>query len=122
MMSYSLDLLLPSLQSLGLWIYWILALFALLEAIVLTGILAPGGLAVIAGGILVQRGVIDFFNLAWFVAIGTVIGSEISFRLGQLANAGLGGRASFTDSQHAMRAKEMLQKYGPVALVVGRFF
>ena len=121
-MPHTLDQLLPSLQSLGLWTYWILALFAMLEAIVFTGLLVPGVLAVIAGGILVQRGAIDFFDLAWFIAAGTILGSEISFQLGRLASRGLSGRRSFTTSRHAVRAKAMLQKYGGFAMVIGRFF
>ncbi len=121
-MPHALDQLLPSLQSLGLWTYWILALFAMLEAIVFTGLLVPGALAVIAGGMLVQRGAIDFFDLAWFIAAGTILGSEISFQLGRLASLGLSGRRSFTTSRHAARAKDMLQRYGGFAMVVGRFF
>ncbi len=121
-MPHALDQLLPSLQSLGLWTYWILALFAMLEAIVFTGLLVPGALAVIAGGMLAQRGAIDFFDLAWFIAAGTILGSEISFRLGRLASLGLNGRRTFSTSRHALRAKEMLQRYGGFAMVVGRFF
>ncbi|MGR3757430.1 MAG: phosphatase PAP2 family protein [Tranquillimonas sp.] len=121
-MPHSLDQLLPSLQSLGVWSYWLLALFAMLEAVVLTGIVAPGALAVIAGGILVQRGAIDFFDLAWFVAAGTALGSEISYRLGRLARAGLVGRRRLATSAHAERAKAMLHRYGGFAMVIGRFF
>lgn len=121
-MPHSLDQLLPSLQSLGLWSYWILAVFAMLEAIVLTGLLVPGALAVVAGGMLVQRGAIDFFDLAWFVAAGTVLGSEISFRLGRLASRGMNETRSFAASPHAVRAKGLLQRYGGFAMVVGRFF
>lgn len=118
-MPHTLDQILPSLQSLGAWSYWLLALFAMLEAIVLTGIVAPGALAVIAGGILVQRGVLDFFDLAWFVLAGTVAGSEISFRLGRMAGAGMAGR--FGGGRHAARAADLLKRYGGFAMVLGRF-
>ena len=119
-MSLSLDQLLPSLQSLGVWTYWILALFAMFEAIVVTGFIAPGALAVIGGGILVQRGAIDFFDLAWFVLAGTVLGSEVSYRLGRLAARGLAGRGA-GNSAHAARAKTLLERYGGFAMVLGRF-
>lgn len=121
-MPHALDQLLPSLQSLGLWTYWILALFAMLEAIVFTGLLVPGALAVIAGGMLAQRGVIGFFDLAWFIAAGTILGGEVSFRLGRLAAQGLNGRRSFSTSRHAVHAKDLLQRYRGFAMVVGRFF
>ncbi len=120
-MPQSLDQLIPSLQSFGVWTYWILALFAMLEAIVFTGVMVPGAIAVIAGGVLVQRGVIDFFDLGWFVLAGTIIGSEVSYRLGGLAARGLSGRRSFADAKYAVRAKGLLTRYGGFAMVVGRF-
>lgn len=120
-MPHSLDQILPSLQSLGLWTYWIIALFSMLEAIVLTGIIAPGTLVVIAGGMLAQRGAVDFFDLAWFVAAGAVLGGEISFRLGRLATDGLSRRTAFAESGYARRAASLLRRRGGFAMVIGRF-
>ena len=121
-MSYSIDQLLPSLQSLGLWTYWVLALFAFLEATIVTGIIAPGGLVVIAGGVLAQRGYVDFFDMAWFVAAGAVIGSELSFYLGRVASNGLKRKTAYASSRHIVRAKDLLDTYGGFAIVIGRFF
>ncbi len=98
-----------------------MALFAMLEAIILTGVIAPGALVIIAGGILVQRGTIDFFDLAWFVAAGAVLGSEISYRLGRLTAQGLKGRQRLTGSSHMMRAQNLLTAYGGFAMIIGRF-
>ncbi|WP_281969051.1 bifunctional DedA family/phosphatase PAP2 family protein [Roseovarius nanhaiticus] len=109
------------MQALGMWSYWILALFAMLEAIVLTGAIAPGALAIMAGGILVQRGAIDFFDLAWFVAGGAILGSEISYRLGGLTAQGLKGRQRLAGSHHIQRAQGLLTKYGGFAMILGRF-
>lgn len=121
-MPHSLDQLLPSLQALGVWTYWILGLFAMLEAIIFTGIAVPGMIAVIAGGMLVQRGVLDFFDLAWFIFAATVIGSEVSFRLGRLAEKGLSLQQRYSESKHVNRAKLLLERYGGFAMVIGRFF
>ncbi|PZX12988.1 membrane protein DedA with SNARE-associated domain [Palleronia aestuarii] len=120
-MPHSLDQLIPSLQSMGVWTYWILALFAMLEAIIFTGVAVPGALAVIAGGILVQRGVIDFFDLGWFVLAGTVLGSEVSFRLGRLAALGMARRGGGAASTHTRRAADLLVRYGGFAMMIGRF-
>ena len=121
-MPHSLDQLLPSLQALGVWTYWILGLFALFEAIVFTGIAVPGVIAVIAGGILVQRGVLDYLDLGWFIFAATVLGSEVSFRLGRLAESGLSRKPGYATSKHVNRAKSLLARYGGFAMVVGRFF
>ena len=119
-MPHTLDQILPSLQSLGVWTYWIIALFAMLEATIGAGIVAPGALVVFAGGMLAQRGVIDFFDLGWFVIAGTVLGGEISFRVGRLASRGLEGRGRFTSSRYTIRAKDLLTRYGALAMVIGR--
>ncbi len=119
-MPHSLDQILPSLQALGVWTYWAIALFAMLEAIVGVGIVAPGALVVFAGGMLVQRGVLDPFDLGWFVIAGTVLGGEISYRLGRLAAHGLEGSRRFTASRHMIRAKALLARYGALAMLIGR--
>ncbi|MDN5567535.1 MAG: LssY C-terminal domain-containing protein, partial [Paracoccus sp. (in: a-proteobacteria)] len=121
-MPHSLDQIFPSLESLGLWTYWVIALFAMLEAVVLTGIVVPGTLVVIAGGMLAQRGTIDFIDMMWFVAAGAVIGAEISFRLGRLASHGRSEASTLRQSSHAHHAAALLQRYGGFAMVAGRFF
>lgn len=120
-MPYPLDQLLPSAQSFSLWIYWILGAFALLEAVVLTSIIIPGTLAVIVGGMLVQRGIIGFVDLFWFVAIGAIIGGEVSFRIGRLTSSGLSGMSAFRNSHYAQRATASLQRFHGPALAFGRF-
>ena len=77
-MTFSLDQILPSLQALGVLSYWLIGLASMFEAFFATGVVIPGTLIVDAGGILVQRGLLDFFDLAWFVALGSVLGSEMS--------------------------------------------
>ncbi len=133
-MPASLDQILPSLQSLGLWSYWIVALVTLLEAFVLTGLFVPGTLAVLAAGILAQQGVIDVFDMAWFVVLGSVLGAEASYRLGRLTARGIARRAArpsadpvaladtaATRSRYRDRAAALLTRFGGFAMVLGRF-
>ena len=120
-MSFSLDQILPSLQALGVFGYWLIGLGSLLEAFFLTGVVVPGTLIVDAGGILVQRGLLDFFDLAWFVAIGSVLGSELSYWTGKLAMNRLPGRLRIGDSAAFVRAKGLFEKRGGMALVISRF-
>lgn len=120
-MSLSVDQILPSLQALGVFGYWLIGLGSMLEAFFLTGVVVPGTLIVDAGGILVQRGLLDFFDLAWFVAIGSVLGSELSYWTGKLAMNRLPGRRRIGDSSTFARAKGLFEKRGGLALVIGRF-
>ncbi|WP_284165674.1 bifunctional DedA family/phosphatase PAP2 family protein [Frigidibacter sp. SD6-1] len=120
-MNLSLDQILPSLQALGVLSYWLIGLGSMLEAFFITGVVVPGTLIVDAGGILVQRGLLDFFDLAWFVALGSVLGSELSYWTGKLAMNRLPGRRRIGESAAFARAKGLFERRGGMALVIGRF-
>ena len=116
-----LDLILPSLESLGLWSYWLIGLASLLEAFFVTGIVLPGSLVVDMGGVLVHRGALDFIDLAWFVAIGSLIGSELSFRLGQFGRNRHIARLDPQKSPAFRRATALFERHGALAILLGRF-
>lgn len=120
-MPHTLDQILPSLTSLGLWSYWIIGAAALLEAFFVTGLFVPGMLVVAAGGILVQQGAIDYFDLAWFVAIGSFLGGEASYWAGVVARKGIERRWSPEQSPQYIRARRLFERHGGLALVIGRF-
>jgi undecaprenyl-diphosphatase len=120
-MPISLDQILPSLESFGIWSYWIIGLAAMLEAFFVTGIVIPGTLVVDAGGILVQQGALDFFDLVWFVAVGSILGGEAGYWTGRLARRGLAERWHLDRSSHYRRAIGLFERRGGVALVFGRF-
>lgn len=119
---HSLDQILPSLQALGIWSYWIIGLAAFLEGFFLAGWLVPGMLAVASGGILVQQGLIDYLDLAWFVAIGSFLGGEASYWTGVLARKGLERKWDPENWEPYQRARRLFQRRGGAALVIGRFF
>ncbi|WP_228931072.1 bifunctional DedA family/phosphatase PAP2 family protein [Roseibium aggregatum] len=120
-MFLTVDQILPSLQSLGMFGYWLIGLAAALEAFFLTGVIVPGTLIVDAGGILVQRGLLDFFDLVWFVAIGSVLGSEVSFWVGRVALDRVPGKDKLSRSKAFVRAQNLFLRRGGLALVLGRF-
>lgn len=120
-MPHTLDQILPSLEALGLWSYWIIGLASMLEAFFATGIFVPGTLVVDAGGILVQQGALDFFDLAWFVAIGSILGGEISYWAGIWARRGMNTRWKPENSPTYQKAERLFRRHGGLALVLGRF-
>jgi membrane protein DedA with SNARE-associated domain/membrane-associated phospholipid phosphatase len=120
-MPHSLDQILPSLESLGVLAYWIIGAASALEAWFVTGVVVPGTLVVDAGGILVQQGNLDFFDLVWFVAIGSVLGAEAGYWTGRLARRGLAGRSRLVQSRAYQRAEGLFARHGGKALVIGRF-
>ncbi|MGR3723729.1 bifunctional DedA family/phosphatase PAP2 family protein [Abyssibius alkaniclasticus] len=120
-MPTSLDQIVPSLQAFGVGAYWVLMFAAMGEAVIFIGIILPGSMMVIAGGLLVRAGTIDFFDLAWFVAIGAIIGAEISYRFGRIGALRLSKKSQVRGSKYATKAKDMLGRYGGFSMVVSRF-
>jgi undecaprenyl-diphosphatase len=117
-----LNELLPSIQSLGLWGYWLIGLMAFGEALVLTSIFAPGSVVVVLGGALVAQGLYDFWIMIFFVATGTILGAEISFRIGATgASLFQEGRRVFSPA-HLERGKRFFEKYGAPSIILGHFF
>ena len=104
-----------------MWSYWIIGLAAMMEAFFVTGIFVPGTLIVDAGGVLVRHGALDFFDLAWFVALGSILGGEIGYRAGLLARRGLNARWKPEHSPSYKKAERLFLRYGGLALVFGRF-
>lgn len=120
-MTLSLDSLLPSIGSLGDLAYWVIGLASALEAYFLTGVVIPGTLIVDAGGILAQRGVLDFWDLCWFVAGGSILGAEAGYWTGRFARKRLTGRLAVEAWPAYARADRMFRQRGGMALVIGRF-
>ncbi|SOC21430.1 membrane protein DedA with SNARE-associated domain [Rhodobacter sp. JA431] len=120
-MTLSIAQILPSLTALGLFAYWGIGAAAALEAFVLTGIFLPGTLVVEAGGFLAERGVLDVFDLMWFVAIGSMLGGEATFWAGRHLRAGLKGRWAVEKMPAYARAERLFARRGGFALVLGRF-
>lgn len=119
-MPHSLDQLLPSLQSLGAWSYWIIGLGSMLEAFFLTGVIVPGTLAVDAAGILAQRGFLNIFDLFWFVAIGSILGGELSYWAGRWGSLRIFAHFDPGRSRAFCRAQDLFARRGGLALVLGR--
>ncbi len=113
--------LLPSIASLGLWGYWVIGLMALGEAFVLTSVFSPGTIVVVLGGALAAQGIYDIFDMMWFVAIGTILGSQASFWLGTKGEALFGKGGAILSTAHLERGQRFFAKYGGASIVIGHF-
>lgn len=116
-----IDALVPSLDALGAWSYWIIGAAALLEAFFVTGVVVPGTIIVDAGGALVRLGALDFFDLVWFVAIGAALGGEAGYWTGRRAGARWGANRNGAGAAVLRRTERLFARYGGGALVLGRF-
>ncbi|SOC21600.1 bifunctional DedA family/phosphatase PAP2 family protein [Rhodobacter maris] len=110
--------ILPTLDAAGFWSYWIIGLASLLEGWWLTSIIVPGTLIVDVGGALARLGHLSAIDLTWFVALGAILGGEISWHSGRW----LGERLRMPTSNAFLKAHNLTRRRGGLALVIGRFF
>lgn len=112
---------LPSIASLGLWGYWVIGLMAFGEAFVLTSVFSPGTVVVVLGGALAAQGLYDIFDMMWFVAIGTILGSQASFWLGTRGERLIGEDRAILSTANLERGQRFFAKYGGASIVIGHF-
>ncbi len=121
-MQTALNELLPSLQSLGFWGYWVIGLLAFGEALILTSLFSPGTIVVLIGGVLVAQGFYDFGDMVWFVAIGTILGAEVSFRIGVRGGHLFQNGRRILSLANLDRGKRFFVTYGASSIIMGHFF
>ncbi|HGG04875.1 MAG TPA: hypothetical protein ENK28_05400, partial [Aliiroseovarius sp.] len=73
---------LPSLASLGIWGYWIVALLVLAQGFAPTSILSPASVVVVFAGGLSAQEIYDLGDMIWFVGLADAIGAALGYRLG----------------------------------------
>lgn len=120
-MEYLLTLL-PKIEFLGAWSYWILLLISILESTAFVGLVIPGTTAAIFTGFLASRHIIDLGDAIWFMAIGGIIGDTISFYLGRkskelqwLQNNKL------LRKEHLLKAEKFFNDHGDKSVITARF-
>jgi membrane protein DedA with SNARE-associated domain len=116
--------LFDAIDSLGAWMYVVVAAFAFLETGGFVGLLVPGETAVIVGGVAAGRGQID---LAPFIALvgtaalcGDITGFLLGRRLGEPFLDKQGARLGIR-KQDAARVNQFFARHGGRAVLIGRF-
>ncbi len=110
-----LNSLIPVLDSLGSFGYWIVLVAALVEALVLVGTFFPGGTFVALVGFAAASGGLNIWYLILSAAVGAVIGDSISYYLGKKG-------AAHVKEKHLIYGERFFEKYGSKSIFFGRFF
>lgn len=113
--------LLPHLQSLGLWGYWVIGLVSVLESSTIAGIIIPGATVVVLAGVLAAQGIFDIGDLLWFVAGGAIIGDNISYYLGRHANQFFKKENKIFKLSHVKKGERFFDRHGNKSVFLGRF-
>lgn len=113
--------ILPSLSHLGIWGYWLVLLAALLESLVLVGVVVPGAVLVVFAGFLSSQGYLDIGDLIWFAAIGAILGDGISYYLGTKGTRFFHNENRWLKADHLESGKQFFYKHGSKSIFLGRF-
>jgi undecaprenyl-diphosphatase len=111
-------------RTLGRWTYLLVGALAFLETGAFVGLLAPGEVAVIAGGVVAGQGVIELVPLLLLVWACCFAGDNLSFWLGRRLGRGWierhGARVMITD-ERLRQVEGFFDRHGGLTIVVGRF-
>lgn len=121
----SAEALLDSLgNGLGPWSYALVGALAFLETSAFVGLIAPGELAVVLGGVLAGRGQMELPVLVAVVWAAAVAGDGCGFLLGRSLGRPFldrhGGRVGATPAR-LEQVERFFARHGAKAIVVGRF-
>ncbi len=111
-------------STLGPYTYALVAVMAFLETGAFVGLLVPGETVVIVGGVVAGQGHIDLWLLlvlTWLCAFaGDLTGYLLGRRLGRRFLLTHGPRVHITE-ERLRRVEEYFGRYGPAAILIGRF-
>lgn len=110
--------------SLGYYTYAVVGLFAFLETGAGIGLIAPGELAVVIGGVTAGQGHTNLFVLIGVVWVCALAGDLTSYVLGRRLGRGFllkHGAALKLTPERLEQVEEFLRRHGGKTIIVGRF-
>lgn len=102
-----------------------IGLFAIVfaESGLFFGFFLPGDSLLFTAGLLASSGYFNIYVLCFLLAVAAVLGDNVGYWFGKTVGPRIFTREDslFFRKTHVLRAKEFYEKYGPKALVIGRF-
>jgi undecaprenyl-diphosphatase len=111
-------------ERLGRWTYLLVGGIAFVETGAFIGLVAPGEVAVIAGGVVAGQGVIELVPMMCLVWACCIAGDNLSFWLGGRLGRGWlerhGPKVHITEDRLA-QVERFFARHGALTIVIGRF-
>ncbi|WP_324786149.1 DedA family protein [Streptomyces sp. H51] len=106
----------------GPLVYAVVSALVFAEDALFFGFVLPGETAVIVGGVLAGRGVVDLRLLMAVVVFAAVAGDSVGYEVGRrLGPPVLHSRPLRRRARHVDHARELVRRRGPAAVFIGRF-
>ncbi len=116
-----LNLLAPTIESLGGFGYWLIFLIAFSESLAFVGTIIPGSILIYLAGFLASRGYFSIINLIWFTTAGAILGDGLSYFLGTKGKHLFKNENKLLKLSHLEKGEEFFRKHGPKSVFIGRF-
>lgn len=113
--------LLPHLEQLGKFGYWILLLTSGGESLPVVGLLVPGTVVVLIFGFFSAQGYLNIWWLLTFSTVGAIIGDTISYWLGKKGTHLFKAENRILKLSHLERGRDFFNKFGNKSIFFGRF-
>ena len=113
--------LLPKIQHLGIFGYWMILLISLTESLPFIGLIIPGTILVGLFGFFSAQGYLDIGDLILFSAIGAILGDSISYYLGTRGTKLFRRENKILKLSHLENGEQFFRKHGNKSIFLGRF-
>ncbi|KKR32561.1 MAG: Phosphoesterase, PA-phosphatase related protein [Candidatus Falkowbacteria bacterium GW2011_GWF2_39_8] len=113
--------LLPAINNLGAFGYWVVFLIFFAEALVGIGLIIPGTIITLLLGALAGRGVFELGDLIIFASFGFLLGDIISYYLGTKGTDFFKNENKILKVAHLEQGQEFFNKHGNKSIFLGRF-
>ncbi len=116
-----LQTILPDLQNLGFWGYWVMVCIFAFESASLLGLVVPGTPLVLLAGFLAAERTFDLVDLIWFVTLGAIIGDNLSFYFGTRSTGLFKPTNKFFKPSHLQKGEKFFAAHGTKSVFLARF-
>lgn len=117
----NLDWLLPHLESIGIWTYWIVLFFAFIESLAIVGSVIPGASVVIFAGFLASQDILDPVLLILLAILGAALGDAASYHIGTKGRHWFKNENRWLKKHHIDQGKAYFDNHGGKSVFIGRF-
>jgi undecaprenyl-diphosphatase len=121
MFAYFLSLL-PRLEILGSFLYWLIFLSSFLESLAFVGYLIPGTAVMLVSGVLASQHVLRFTEVSFVVAMGGIVGDAVSYALGKKGTKLFGQKSRLFKTEYLVSGEKFFLKHGNRSVFFARFF
>ena len=112
------------LHVLNHWSYTIILLSTLLESSPIFGLLIPGQVIVIIGGLLAKLNIIDLGDVIFFSSLGAILGDLLGYLIGKKYGYDFikdYGKYFYFKKEHYEQTKRLMNEHVGKTLIFGRF-